>query len=608
MCGICGILGPDEPGLIEAMNELIRHRGPDDSGIWRDDDQQAALAMRRLSIIDLAHGHQPFSNEDGTVVAVFNGEIYNFKSLRAELINQGHTFVSHSDTEILVHGYEHWGPNLPARLNGMFAFAIFDRRSRTLFCARDRLGIKPFYYSKQGPRFIFASEQKPILKALNQTPRLNRKALLTHLALGFYTDDSSIFETIRQLPPAHHLTYKDGRATLCRYWDLRDTPRADNTTEAEAVARLKDLLARVVEEHRISDVPLGLTLSGGLDSSILAHLMANGPGRLEAFTLGFGHASDEIPFARQVSANLPLDHHESLRDPAGAIQNLPRIAWHLEEPLSNVTAITAYNWAEFVASHTKVALIGEGADEIMAGYFQYRLFRGPAAVMPHALSRRLFRFATLQPPLRLIKALCATLPQAAAELDEIFHHDYLGRFGREGGGLNGALLFDLEYELSNNQLLRVDRMTMAHGLEARVPFLDHRLVEFCWGLPASLKIRGRNQKYLLREAFRDVLPPAVIARPKIGPGGSQALFPILMEAGLNTHFRRFLLKAPALEIFDTGLIEALIEGRRGVYPVLGSRVRDKLLFALFMYALWHRVVVEQSFDHATDLPPLDELC
>ena len=613
MCGICGIYGTVDTARLRDMNGLLTHRGPDSEGYYVDPEYPVGLAMRRLSIIDLETGSQPIFNEDRTMAVVLNGEIYNYRTLASQLAGRGHRFASHSDTEVIVHAYEEYGADAVDHLDGMFSFALWDRRKETLFCARDRLGIKPFYYCHRGDSFLFASEQKPILKALQDKPDIDRMSLMRHLLIGFYTGPYSMFKEIRQLPPGSTLTFTHGHLAIRRYWRLAGQPSSHPEGEREGMEHLREDLQKAVGSHMVSDVPVGLTLSGGLDSSIIAllmteHVHAQKETPLHAYTVGYGDQSDEIPFARMMTDALPLTAHEKVYRPEEAIEALPAIVWHLEEPLSNITAVTAYHWAKFMAPDLKVTLIGEGADEAMGGYFQYRLFTDACSLMPTAVGSRLFRYACLQPPLGLVTALMGGCREVASEVRHIYHDEYLAPFAADGGGLRAALRFDLEHQLPNNQLLRVDRMTMAHSLEARVPYLCHHLVESAWAYPDDWKIRGTVQKYLLRKAYEDRLATEIIQRPKIGRKGSQAIFPILFRAGLFRFMEHILLNSKASHAwFDRRVVKELLERKRGVYPILGSRVRDKLLYAMFLFVIWHMLFMEKRVFAKGDVPSLTDL-
>lgn len=612
MCGICGMVGVSDAGLLQRMNNLLIHRGPDGEGSYCDPSQNVGLAMRRLSIIDLEGGAQPIFNEDKSVAIVFNGEIYNYKELSADLEKRGHRFSTKSDTEAIVHAYEEYGRDAVERLEGMFAFALWDRRRRLLFCARDRLGIKPFYYCQKNGAFYFASEQKPLITALDGDVEVDRLSLIRHMLIGFYTGPYSMFKNIAQLPPACTMTVKDGATHIERYWTLpKDSLDVSHDIYAGAEG-LRQNLSDAVRSHMVSDVPVGLTLSGGLDSSAIAVLMSemhNGrTSDFHAYTVGYGHDTDEIPFARLAVKGRHLVTHEEISSAKEAVEELPSVIWRLEEPLSNITAVTAYLWARFISRDLKVTLIGEGADEILGGYFQYRLFTEGSGCLPSPVALRLFRYACLQPPLALIINLLGGGAEVAAEVRHVYHDEFVASFMGCGKGLKSAMRFDLEYELSNNQLLRIDRMTMAHSLEARVPYLCHKFVEEVWRYPDRWRIDGGVQKNILKKAFEKDLPPEIISRPKIGRKGSQAIFPILFNAGLRRAMEQILLDTRrAHPWIDHEKLKDLFAGKAGVYPVLGERIKDKLLYTVFLFAVWHRLFMENGYQVRNEAPLLSEL-
>lgn len=614
MCGICGILGTNDPELLRGMNDVLSHRGPDSAGYYWDPEQPVGLAMSRLTIIDLDTGSQPVFNEDRSMALVFNGEIYNYKSLSEELKSKGHRFATQSDTEVIVHAYEEYGVRAVDHLDGMFAFALWNRKKKELFCARDRLGIKPFYYYHKGRFFLFGSEQKAVLRGLGDVPEVDRLSLIRHLVIGFYTGPYSMFKDILQLPPGSTLILKEGRVSMARYWRLPFEPCEHRDEDGLPAHSLREAIFQAVRSHLVSDVPVGLTLSGGLDSSIIALLMTDGHNEeprppVHAYTVGYGDATDEVPFAQMVTRSLRLTAHEKVFRAEEAMTELPAIVWYLEEPLSNITALTAYLWAKFMSEDLKVTLVGEGADEIMGGYFQYRIFSQPIPLMPTFLGSRLFRYGCLQPPLSLVTNLFGGNRDVASEVRHVYHEEYLKCFcSGEEGGLRSAMRFDIEHELPNNQLLRVDRMSMAHSLEARVPYLCHHLVEQTWAYPMKWKIMGSVQKYLLRKAFEDRLDPEIVRRPKIGHKGSQAIFPILFRAGLFTHMEHILQNSKtSQEWFDPRVIRDLLAGRSGVFPVVGSRIRDKLLYTLFLFVIWHSLFVEKKVTSKDALPRLGDL-
>ena len=613
MCGICGLYGKGDAKLLDKMNRLMVHRGPDDSGAWFDPSVPVGLAMRRLSIIDLSTGRQPVFNEDGSILVVFNGEIYNFVDLRKKLEDRGHGFRTRSDTEVLVHGYEEYGENLPNHIRGMFAFAVWDRKERRLFCARDRFGIKPFYYVQNRDFFCFASEIRPILAAMDRSPSLNRRALIHYLVIGFNMGIDTMFEGIKQLRPGHSLTVSDGGAALKKYWQLPETPADARISRAQAVHDVQDRLVDAVRSHFVSDVPVGLTLSGGLDSStILAAAcrfrVDEGTNGLHAHTIGFGHSSDEISYARLAARGKPVSTFEHICDPQDAVEHLPSVILHMEEPTPNIVAAATWHLASYVARDLKVVLIGEGADEILGGYMHHRTALGIPALFPMAVCARLYRYAFLQPALRTIAKILGGGSDVEEEVSSVFHQEFLEGFSRSASNFHNTLRFDIEHELPNNQLIRVDKMMMAHSIEARVPFLDHGLVEMIWSLPQEMKVFNGVQKYILREAFKNDNPSEVIHRPKGGKRGTQRLFPILFDAGLRQYIHGTLNDRRTVSNAQLSFsgIKKLLSQELCLLPFIGPRIREKLLYTLFTYVIWHKLFLETRVEADRYAPRLRE--
>lgn len=546
MCGIVGLLAPDLTRAdLEQVNNLLTHRGPDDAGIYVGEG--VGLAARRLSIIDLSGGHQPLCNEDGTVWLAYNGEVYNAPVLRAELEAAGHCFKTHTDTETIVHAYEQWGDDFVARLRGMFAFAVWDDKRRRLLLARDRFGVKPLYYAEGGGRFAFASEVRPVLKAL---PALSRRANLQALqqlfAVGFIPSPLTAFDGVCKLPAAHLLTHdaKRGQTNIRPYWQLRYPPtgkhlKIDSRTAAEQfVAQLKE----AADAWRLSDVPVGSLLSGGVDSASLAALLTElSGGQIHTFTIGFTNAThDESALARETARAIGSHHHE-LTFSTGDFDRLPEVLQHLEEPQCSATSVPIYML--YKACHEagfKVIMTGEGADELLGGY---HWFDG---------DRRVRRLLFLPRPLRAILSHAPISASVAArrvladgthdhvqrywlwqqvagsaQLSRLFKEDsplpLLEKFQR-GKGLGDGGLHPLDQFLfleSQTRMIdfinfEVDRMSMAHSVEARPPFLDHQLWEFCANLPPDCKLSPNGNKLLLREGMKGRLPSAVLGQPKRG--------------------------------------------------------------------------------------------
>ena len=550
MCGIAGIVRWDQRPVLEqeirAMCGAMVHRGPDDEGIYLGEG--VALGMRRLSIIDLSHGHQPVSNEDGTVWIVFNGEIYNYPELRRDLQRRGHTFRTEGDTETIVHLYEEFGSCCVDHLRGMFAFAIWDTRRREILLARDRLGIKPLYYAERDGELLFASELKPILQVDTAGRSLSWEAV-GHLFTFLVTPPSqSILQGIAKLEPARVAVASPGRPLrIERYWDVAFEPN-QTATEAELVEQLRAMLTEAVVLHQVSDVPVGAFLSGGLDSSAVVALMAKpAAGRLKTFSIGFAEAGfDELPYARAVAAQFGTDHHDVVLRP-DVVQIVEDLTWFLDEPFGDTSAIPTYMVSKLASQYVKVVLSGDGGDEIFAGYDKYvvegrerrfdripgpvRALAGAAgSVMPHGMTgRRFLRHLALEGSSRYLDA--STLFHAD-ELPSLFLRDALeqitrhdpwrsgdvgaGATGADGDWLSALQYRDLNHYLPLDILTKVDRMTMAHSIEARPPLLDHRLVEFAATIPAKFRLRDGTTKYLFKQAMRGILPDRIIDRPKQG--------------------------------------------------------------------------------------------
>ena len=557
MCGIAGIVRWDQRPVLEheirAMCGAMVHRGPDDEGIYLGDG--VAIGMRRLSIIDLSNGHQPVSNEDGSVWIVFNGEIYNYQDLRRDLIARGHTFRTNSDTETIVHLYEEYGARCVDHLRGMFGFAIWDTRTREMLLARDRLGIKPLYYAERDGELLFASELKPILQIEGVDRSLNWQAvghLFTYLGTP---GDQSIVDGVKKLEPARVAVARAGRPLqIQRYWDVAFEPN-ERATEGELVEQLRALLNESVVLHQVSDVPVGAFLSGGIDSSAIVAMMARpAAGRLKTFSIGFAEAGfDELQHARNVAKQFGTDHYDLVLRP-DAVQIVEDLTWYLDEPFGDTSAIPTYMVSKLAAEHVKVVLSGDGGDELFAGYDKYvvegreRAYdRLPGAVktlagavgglMPHGMKgRRFLRHLALAGTDRYLDAQSLF---HSDEMPSLFQRDAfeqivgpskLGPYdsgvgadlGRPAGlarpdeWLSAIQYRDLHHYLPLDILTKVDRMTMAHSLEARPPLLDHKLVEFAATIPARFRLNGGTTKYLFKQAMRGVLPDAIIDRQKHG--------------------------------------------------------------------------------------------
>ncbi|HEV8396068.1 MAG TPA: asparagine synthase (glutamine-hydrolyzing) [Vicinamibacterales bacterium] len=547
MCGIAGIIrwngAPVAEADLRAMCGAMTHRGPDDEGLYLNGG--VGLGMRRLSIIDLDGGHQPVPNEDRTVWVVFNGEIYNYRALRRELERRGHVFSTASDTETIVHLYEDYGPQCVDRLRGMFAIAIWDLRRRQVLLARDRLGIKPLYYAEHDGELIFASELKSLLQ-LERVPRALDWEAVRHLFTFLVTPAAqSIVHGVKKLEPARLGLARDGSSLRTqRYWDVEFEPVRD-ASEPELVEQLRALLDESVALHQVSDVPVGAFLSGGVDSSaVVASMSRLTAQRVKTFSVGFADADfSELAPAREVASLLGTEHHELMLDP-DVVPLVEDFAWFLDEPFGDTSAIATYMVAKLAAEHVKVVLTGDGGDEIFAGYDKYvvedqeraydlmpaslrRAAGMVGAVMPEGMTgRRFLRHLALDGPRRYLDAQSIVHPD---EVQTLFTPEAAARMApydpwaapmmhlSAGTDWMSAVQYgDLQSYLPLDVLTKVDRMTMAHSIEARPPLLDHRLVEFAATVPPPLRYRDGTTKYLFKQAMRGVLPDAIIDRRKQG--------------------------------------------------------------------------------------------
>jgi len=548
MCGIAGIVRVDGRPVLEreirAMCGAMTHRGPDEEGIYLGEG--AGLGMRRLSIIDLENGQQPVSNEDGSIWVVFNGEIYNYRELRALLIRRGHVFRTASDTETIVHLYEDFGSKAVGYLSGMFAFAVWDERRRQLLLARDRLGIKPLYYAEINGDLVFASELKPILQLPEVGRRLNWEGV-SHLFTFLATAPShSIVDGVRKLEPARIAVAAPGRSLrIERYWDLTFEPD-EQATEQELVERLRLLLMTAVARHQISDVPVGAFLSGGIDSSAVVATMARlSTERVKTFSIGFVEQGyDELSYARRVATCFHTDHHELILKP-DAVALIEDLAWYLDEPFGDTSAIATYIVAKLAADHVKVVLTGDGGDELFAGYDKYLVEQRERSYdrVPAAMRRMMAMAGRLMPDgmpgKRFLQHLALDGSRRYLHASTLFHVDQIGQLfqgealeqlsAREPWAeslshlrkhscdwISAAQYCDINNYLPLDVLTKVDRMTMAHSIEARPPLLDHHIVEFAAKVPTRLRLRGGTTKYLFKQAMRGSLPDEIIDRPKHG--------------------------------------------------------------------------------------------
>lgn len=554
MCGICGILDLDAPAqseVVRAMASQLTHRGPDADGFFFKGP--VGLGFRRLSIIDLNTGHQPMTNETGSIQVVFNGEIYNFRQLRRSLEAKGHTFQTQSDTETIVHAYEEHGERCVDHFRGMFAIAVWDAERRRLFLARDRLGKKPLYYYKDDHRFVFASELKALLRCPQVPRQVNPAAVEHYLRDGYIAAPGSILNNVFKLPPAHWLTFdlETRGMRVCSYWTPQYSPKSAASFE-DTAAELRQLLSEAVKLRLISDVPLGGLLSGGVDSSIVVGLMAEHSSRpVKTFSIGFEEDGfNELPYAREVARRFGTEHHELIVRPQ-AVEVLPDLVWHLDEPMADASALPSYYVAQMARRHVTVVLNGDGGDESFAGYnthgavMAYQRYqsipgwarRGLIEVLLKAVPSGLSTDHPLSRARRLVAQSTQSLENqysrwmtlCLAETRNALYSDNFAKllrsqvFERNGhndhhqlGSLDWMLRSDTLNYLPGDLLVKMDRMTMAHSLEARSPLLDQEVVQFAATLPEAYKRKGRLGKRILKAAFRNFLPPTLLGRPKHG--------------------------------------------------------------------------------------------
>jgi len=637
MCGICGIVGLDDGASfgqveIERMRAVLSHRGPDDAGHYIAEFRtgrgggRVGLGHARLSIIDLETGHQPLSNEDGSLWIIFNGEIYNFLDLRAGLISRGHTFRTRSDTEVIVHLYEEHGVDCLKALRGMFAFALWDARAQQLFLARDRIGQKPLCYRTETDRFIFGSEIKAVLQAPGIPRNLSLTALHHYLTYQYVPHPLTMFEGISKLSPGHYLLWKDGRVDVKEYW-RPPFRRAERLREEEYVEKLRALMSESVRLRLISDVPLGAFLSGGIDSSIVVGLMAQlSDAPVKTFSIGFEEKRyDELAYARLVARHFGTDHKEFIVRP-NAVEIIPKLVWHYDEPFGDSSAIPTYYVSQITRRHVKVALTGDAGDEGFAGYPRYRAVKLglwfdrlprflrralagrfwkylPVSVEQKTLRRRGRRLflALNMPPRERYARWCAIFdderkhalyspdlldrfsdqPSHAifcAEYDKVPDADFLGR----------TTFVDYMRYMPDDLLCKVDIASMAHGLECRAPFLDQKVIEFIGGIPTDLKMRRFTGKYLLRRAFGHMLPRQILKRPKMGFGVPIADW---FRGELKDYVHDVLLGRTALQrgYFRPEAVRELVEDH-----VAGRVDHGYRLWSLLMFELWHRKFLDEN--------------
>ncbi len=604
MCGLCGFTGElvDKETYLRQMTEKIIHRGPDSDGFYTDAD--IAMGFRRLSIIDLGAGDQPLYNEDKTLVLTFNGEIYNYKTLRAELLEKGHTFVTESDSEVLLHGFEEWGEELLPRLRGMFGFAIWNTVKKELFLARDPFGIKPMHYTRLADgRLVYGSEIKSILTHPDVKKVFNPSALDSYLSFQYSVPNETFFKDICCLPPAHCLWYRDGEVTLHRYFDPMFTPDEDMTLD-EAVEEIDRAFTDSVEAHRISDVEVGCFLSSGVDSSYVASYF----GGQKAFTVGFdnGQHYNESNYAAELAKEVGIEHYVHIISEEEYWASLPKVQYYLDQPLADPSCVALYFVSKLAAEHVKVVLSGEGADELFGGY---RIYHEPYSLRGY---QRLPRF------LRKFLAACvANLPdfkgksfllRGAQTLEERFignakmfsekekarllrdipatdptlrTKDYYAR--TEGqDDVTRMQYLDINRWMVGDILLKADRMSMAHSLELRVPFLDKEVFKVASRIPVKHRIAAGTTKYAMRLAAERHIPAAAAEKPKLG-------FPVPIRVWLREQKYYDTVKAAftspaAKQFFNTDELLSMLDAH-----FVGKKDNSRKIWTVYMFLVWYEV-------------------
>jgi asparagine synthase (glutamine-hydrolysing) len=628
MCGIFGIVAPNiDRGFLERGTNTLAHRGPDDAGYYLDEN--AGLGHRRLSIIDVAGGHQPIFNEDRSKCIVFNGEIYNFAELRSRLIALGHGFQTHGDTETILHAYEEWGESCVEYLRGMFAFAIWDAAERILFLARDRFGIKPLFYGEYQSGFSFASEMKAMLADPKFPRGIDDYALASYFTLSYIPGEATIYPKIRKLLPGHTLTWRDGTYSIKKYWDIRFVPD-HGKSEVFFIRGAMELLAESVDSHLVSEVPLGAFLSGGIDSSTVVALMSRASASpVNTFCMGFGGDVggylDERRYARQVSERYATRHEEFEVLPSceGLVETVVRA---FDEPFADDSAIPSYFVCKIARENVTVALSGLGGDEVFAGYERYLGFalsgwirRFPSFFLTGMLQPLIERLPERSDGHYTVNHMKRFVRSAALPPDEC----YLGylhkmkpgissaffadpdRFGRhyaacreyirsqfnsdnvsgDADSLNRALYCDIKTYLPEDILCVTDRMSMQHALEVRVPFLDHKFLEFCATVPAEMKLKFLQKKYLLKKAVRGLLPKEVISHRKQGFVGP-------MTRWLKNDLRSFVLET----LSEENLRKHNLLNRATVRAILdehftGKEIHDTLIWSMVVFQSWYNTYI-----------------
>ena len=629
MCGIAGFMGQVEnrADVIRNMTEVITHRGPDSDGFFTDDN--ISMGFRRLSIIDLGAGHQPIYNEDKSLVLTFNGEIYNYKDLRKELIAKGHKFYTDTDSEVLVHGFEEWKEDMLPKLRGMFGFAIYNTKDNSLFIARDFFGIKPMHYTQIGNDFVYASEIKSILEYPKFEKKFNRKALDSYLSFQYAVPPETFFEGVYCLMPGHYLWYKDGEVETTRYFEARFNPN-EEMTEEEAVDRIEKVFENSVNAHKIADVEVGCFLSSGVDSSYVSTYFAD----QKTFTVGFdfGEKYNEISWAKNLSEKIGVEHHTHLISSEEFWDAVPTVQYHMDQPLADPSCIALYFVSRLASHYVKVVLSGEGADELFGGYTCYndpRVFKIYRTIVPHCIRKA-------------IRAICRKLPdikgrdyliRACDKLEEryignAFMYDYKQKQEllkdpsiatrpqdltrkyyyrcRKYDDVTKMQYLDINMWMVGDILLKADRMSMANSLELRVPFLDKEVFKVASSLPTKLRCNKHNTKYAMRKAAVRHMPEATAEKEKLG-------FPVPTRVWLRDEKYYNVVKTKfkgktAEKFFNTDVLVSWLDSHFS-----GKEDNSRRVWTIYVFLVWYDIYfdedsekVEKPVNHLDELKAVAE--
>ena len=629
MCGIAGFMGQVEnrADVIRNMTEVITHRGPDSDGFFTDDN--ISMGFRRLSIIDLGAGHQPIYNEDKSLVLTFNGEIYNYKDLRKELISKGHKFYTDTDSEVLVHGFEEWKEDMLPKLRGMFGFAIYNTKDNSLFIARDFFGIKPMHYTQIGNDFVYASEIKSILEYPKFEKKFNRKALDSYLSFQYAVPPETFFEGVYCLMPGHYLWYKDGEVETTRYFEARFNPN-EEMTEEEAVDRIEKVFENSVNAHKIADVEVGCFLSSGVDSSYVSTYFAD----QKTFTVGFdfGEKYNEISWAKNLSEKIGVEHHTHLISSEEFWDAVPTVQYHMDQPLADPSCIALYFVSRLASHYVKVVLSGEGADELFGGYTCYndpRVFKIYQTIVPHCIRKA-------------IRAICRKLPdikgrdyliRACDKLEEryignAFMYDYKQKQEllkdpsiatrpqdltrkyyyrcRKYDDVTKMQYLDINMWMVGDILLKADRMSMANSLELRVPFLDKEVFKVASSLPTKLRCNKHNTKYAMRKAAVRHMPEATAEKEKLG-------FPVPTRVWLREEKYYNVVKTKfkgktAEKFFNTDVLVSWLDSHFS-----GKEDNSRRVWTIYVFLVWYDIYfdedsekVEKPVNHLDELKAVAE--